>query len=822
MALRLTDSASSRRPDPKRRPAPAPATPPAVLLQARAEACLAQRDLAGYRALFDEASKVDDVHRRYEARKRLLEVGLTTKGGSIAAVAPALAVVAAAATDVLEIEPREPTLLTYAGVAFYELGELNAAEQLFKAARRLDPEIAHVDGNLDEIARRRRIGLSSVKLPGALGIKLKELATRATAVAAKAQPATGLTVSLCMIVKDEESMLGRTLAAVADHVDEIVVVDTGSTDKTVAIAEEFGAKVLHHPWTGDFSEARNVSLNAATGDWLIYLDADEVLVEADGPLLKSLAGHTWREAFYLVETNHTGDLEDGTAVQHNALRMFRNRPEYRFEGRLHEQYAHKLPGFLPERLEQSAVRVDHYGYLGVVRDGKGKSQRNIELITKQIAETDNPSAFLHFNLGTELAVAGERHAALEEFKTAWAKLPHEGNIQKLGYAPSLAARLVRTLRACGQLDEAMKTGDEVLEHFPGFTDIVLEQSAIARDKGDVETAETLLHRCLEMGDAPSRYTPMLGAGTYFALIQLADLLKVNGRRDEAEAVVAECLAKHPRFIGVVEPYASIRLANGADAADVVAEIQAALPELTTGARFMLAVALHEHGAVAEAEAELRAVVEAQPQSAPPRLALAEALLSQAKFAEAAAVCAPVGQDSPLAGAAARTRVFAALADGDPQTAQAVLEDAPLPDAEKQALGAWRMALAGETPPEILPAEAADTLTVMLEALARIEAFDAFEQLVGRFETIDLPWREKREKLANVYLRRGFLDSAADEWISVCHEEGADAPAMIGLAQVAYAKGLDEDAIAFAEEAHALDPSDPATGLLVERLIAATA
>ena len=100
--------------------------------------------------------------------------------------------------------------------------------------------------------------------------------------------------------------------------------------------------------------------DAATSDWILYLDADEVLAEGDGPRLRELTGRTWREAFYLIETNHTGDLEDGTAVTHNALRVFRNRPEYRFEGRLHEQIAHSLPD-LPERLESSTVRVEHFG-----------------------------------------------------------------------------------------------------------------------------------------------------------------------------------------------------------------------------------------------------------------------------------------------------------------------------------------------------------------------------------------------------------------------------------------------------------------------------
>ena len=84
-----------------------------------------------------------------------------------------------------------------------------------------------------------------------------------------------------MIVKDEEAMIGRCLQAARDAVDEIVVVDTGSTDRTVEIAESLGARVLHHEWDGDFSAARNVSFDAATGDWVMYLDADEVLVADD-------------------------------------------------------------------------------------------------------------------------------------------------------------------------------------------------------------------------------------------------------------------------------------------------------------------------------------------------------------------------------------------------------------------------------------------------------------------------------------------------------------------------------------------------------------
>ena len=143
--------------------------------------------------------------------------------------------------------------------------------------------------------------------------------------------------------------------------------------------------MVEREWTGSFAAARNASIEAASGDWLLFLDADEVLDPADAPLLRDLTGRTWREAFYLVETNHTGELGDGTAVTHNALRLFRNRPEYRFEGRVHEQIAQNLPSGLPERIEPTRIRVDHYGYLGAVRDAKEKSRRNIELLRRQLS-----------------------------------------------------------------------------------------------------------------------------------------------------------------------------------------------------------------------------------------------------------------------------------------------------------------------------------------------------------------------------------------------------------------------------------------------------
>ena len=280
---------------------------------------------------FESAAEHEDIHRRYHARMLLLEAGL-----GAAAEAPAHSAakiflsVAQAGTTLIEAEPCEPSFLNYTGIAFYELWSLDAARSLFKATD-LDPEKPHTRRNLAECKRRAKAAHVGNPARG-LAATLGPLAKQAKRTALRARPVDGLTLSLCMIVRDEEEMLPRCLTAVKDAVDEIVIVDTGSTDSTIEIARSFGAHVIEQPSTGSFSDARNTSFDAATSDWVRYLDADEVLVAEDVAKLRDVTGRTWREAFYLVETNYTGESGDGTALTHNALRVFRNRPEYRFEG----------------------------------------------------------------------------------------------------------------------------------------------------------------------------------------------------------------------------------------------------------------------------------------------------------------------------------------------------------------------------------------------------------------------------------------------------------------------------------------------------------
>lgn len=199
----------------------------------------------------------------------------------------------------------------------------------------------------------------------------------------------GAAVSLCMIVKDEAHNLAACLASVKPLVDEMIIVDTGSTDQTVEIAELFGAVVLAAEWNGDFSAARNIALAQAQGNWILVLDADEVVSKRDYLLFKSLladpAGGTC--AYSIVTRNYTNrlevenwqansgeypDEEQGRGwMPSDKVRLFPNLPAIRFKNQIHEMVEPTLEQIgVPVR--KAELVVHHYGYLDDQRQQRKK------------------------------------------------------------------------------------------------------------------------------------------------------------------------------------------------------------------------------------------------------------------------------------------------------------------------------------------------------------------------------------------------------------------------------------------------------------------
>jgi tetratricopeptide (TPR) repeat protein len=266
----------------------------------------------------------------------------------------------------------------------------------------------------------------------------------------------------------------------------------------------------------------------------------------------------------------------------------------------------------------------------------------------------------------------------------------------------------------------------------------------------------------------------------------------------------------------VLPYAAALLRSGRPAERVVAEVEQRVARLTPTVRFMLGTALSEAGEVAAAESQFRQVLESQPRSGAARVALAETLLAERRYGEAAAAAAALPEDDPVAVPAIRSELFGRIVAGDLAGASESCTRATrvgLPAAELELFVGWIGLLAGEGIARPLPMAAVSLLELILEALLRVEEFKAFEALHPLVGLSELPVREQHELLAGLYLRRGFLTSAGQEWMAVC-EQQPDARAMLGLARVAAAHGLPEDSANFAAEALSLEPTNgPARALL---------
>lgn len=182
------------------------------------------------------------------------------------------------------------------------------------------------------------------------------------------------TISLCMIVKDEEAVLGNCLASIHDIADEIIIVDTGSTDKTKEIAENFGCKVYDYNWTNDFAAARNYSFKQGTKDYLLWLDADDVLLEEDREKLKNLKGRMDGTVDAYSMYYHYGTDEQGNiTLRFRRNRLVKRARHYQWHGFVHEYI--QVEG----KTENTDVAITH-------KRIHGAGDRNLKLYQGKEAE----------------------------------------------------------------------------------------------------------------------------------------------------------------------------------------------------------------------------------------------------------------------------------------------------------------------------------------------------------------------------------------------------------------------------------------------------
>ncbi|MDP9025231.1 MAG: glycosyltransferase family 2 protein, partial [Candidatus Eremiobacteraeota bacterium] len=225
-------------------------------------------------------------------------------------------------------------------------------------------------------------------------------------------------ISLCMIVKNEERFLAQCLQSVADVVDEIIIVDTGSTDRTIEIAKSFHATVIEREWRNDFSWARNESIAPATKRWIMFLDADEDLTPDSKAALRQLRNApAYHDAVWIRCLNESDDYSGTGAMSHALIRIFPNNERIRFRGLIHEfPTLDNSNNGLQGRM--APIAIVHHGYLKDVVATRNKGDRNYAIV-KAATEAEPNDPFHWFNLGSTAFLLKDYEAArdaLEEMR----------------------------------------------------------------------------------------------------------------------------------------------------------------------------------------------------------------------------------------------------------------------------------------------------------------------------------------------------------------------------------------------------------------------
>jgi glycosyltransferase involved in cell wall biosynthesis/tetratricopeptide (TPR) repeat protein len=363
-------------------------------------------------------------------------------------------------------------------------------------------------------------------------------------------------VSLTMIVRDEEKNIADCIECVRDLVDEMVVVDTGSRDRTKTIASGLGAKVFDFPWVDSFARARNEALWRASGDWVFWLDADDRVDANNRSRLKEVLGSLPRGRIIGYSMKVECVAQRGaspTVVDH--VRVFPRHSALRWEYRVHENI---LPAInrLGGEVRWTDVTIHHLGYLDEgIRERK--RLRDQMLLAKNLEECPE-DPFLHFNLGHSLIDGGDLDRAAEHLRESIARSePHYSQVKK---AYALLAQVERNR---GRLDAALEVLAEGRTHYPANAELLFFSGVYLHEKGRHKDAADCFEGILKTKAWPQEFGSFdVGILSHKSSHRLAMVYCDLGRRAEAEAMLTELRRTNPDYLPAVLDLARLRVAVG--------------------------------------------------------------------------------------------------------------------------------------------------------------------------------------------------------------------------------------------------------------------
>ena len=424
------------------------------------------------------------------------------------------------------------------------------------------------------------------------------------------------TLSLCLIARDEERFLGACLDSVRGVVDEMIVVDTGSRDATVEIARAAGARVVDFPWVDDFAAARNAALAAATGDWVLVLDADERLAGDAGAQIRSALSQPDLHCGLLPLHNATrldappaavlrGEHRDGEPIL--LPRLLRVDDALAWKGAVHESVGAWLTDGRTARTVPAPIV--HYGYVEELQESRDKARRNRELL-ERVCEAEPEASVPRTYLAREWLRAGDPDRALHHSTLAWEALQAAWRGGGPRPSPIMTLNLhTWLLLSRGQLDAARAVLEAAARQGLQHPNLRMLRASAAQQDPATPPQELLaavqgLQENLRQGGRTFVEEVNPGATSWGAATLLGDLLLRLDRAGEAEAAYRRALASsaahRPALLGRAESLVrSGRARQGLQAAEpllsgpeadawyVAAAATAALGDRRTAASLLL-------------------------------------------------------------------------------------------------------------------------------------------------------------------------------------------------------------------------------------------
>ena len=383
-----------------------------------------------------------------------------------------------------------------------------------------------------------------------------------------------------MIVRDNEGTIAECLQSISPWVDEMIVVDTGSTDATPEIAKSLGAKVYFFEWIDDFSAARNESLKYATGKWIFWMDSDDAISAKCGEMLRKLADarHDENVLGFVIQVFCPCE-DEYTVVDH--VKLIRNRDDIRFEGRIHEQVLMPIRR-LGGQVLRTDIHVVHSGSDQSPEAKQKKTERDLRILRKDLDERPG-HPFVFFNFAMTFAENGEYANALPWIERCLgASAPHESHVAKT------FAYWANCLFQLGRLEESLAACQQGRSHFPDDPELLFREGMV-------------LHELKKLDDAITRYRAILGGKhdvsfrstdpaieTYKCRFNLGMVYQDSGQSHEAEMQWRRILDERPRYRPARRAIGNLMIQrNQIVAAEVEAELMMEFPDLRLDGMLLL-------------------------------------------------------------------------------------------------------------------------------------------------------------------------------------------------------------------------------------------